>query len=112
VRFEVPRRRFPVFVAIAATAAALLVIAVSAWWLWPAPRSSPTPTAAVAGAPSAMSTAQPLVAPHLSIVVLPFANLSNDPDQQYFADAVTEDLTTDLSRLSHMLVMSRNSAFT
>jgi len=111
VRFEVPRRRFPVFVAIAATAVALLVVAVSAWWLWPAPRSSPTPTAA-AGAPSARSIAQPLVAPRLSIVVLPFTNLSNDPDQQYFADAVTEDLTTDLSRLSHMLVISRNSAFT
>ena len=59
-----------------------------------------------------MSTAQPLVAPRLSIVVLTFANLSNDPDQQYFADAVTEDLTTDLSRLSHMFVISRNSAFT
>jgi adenylate cyclase len=111
VRFEVPRRRFPIFVAIAATAVALLVIVVSAWWLWPASRSSPTPTAA-AGAPAAVSIAQPLVAPRLSIVVLPFTNLSNDPDQQYFADAVTEDLTTDLSRLAHMLVISRNSAFT
>jgi adenylate cyclase len=44
--------------------------------------------------------------------VLPFANLSNDPEQQYFADGVTEDLTTDLSRISHMLVISRNTAFT
>jgi TolB-like protein/Flp pilus assembly protein TadD len=50
--------------------------------------------------------------PALVIVVLPFANLSNDPEQQYFADGVTEDLTTDLSRLAHMLVISRNSAFT
>jgi TolB-like protein len=32
--------------------------------------------------------------------VLPFANLNNDPDQQYFADAITEDLTTDLSRIA------------
>jgi adenylate cyclase len=112
VRFEVPRRRVPVFVAIAATAAALLVIAISAWWLWPALRSSPAPTAAVAGAPAATSVAQPLVAPRLSIVVLPFANLSNEPDQQYFADGVTEDLTTDLSRISGMFVISRNSAFT
>jgi adenylate cyclase len=51
-------------------------------------------------------------APPLSIVVLPFANLNNDPDQQYFADGITEDLTTDLSRLADMLVISRNTAFT
>jgi TolB-like protein/DNA-binding winged helix-turn-helix (wHTH) protein len=51
-------------------------------------------------------------APRLSIVVLPFSNLSNDPDQQYFADALTEDLTTDLSRIRDMLVISRNTAFT
>jgi hypothetical protein len=44
--------------------------------------------------------------------VLPFANLSNDPDQQYFADGITEDLTTDLSRIRHMFVISRNTAFT
>jgi adenylate cyclase len=55
---------------------------------------------------------QPAAAPRLSIVVLPFANLSNDPEQQYFADGITEDLTTDLSRLADMLVISRNSAFT
>jgi len=51
-------------------------------------------------------------APRLSIVVLPFANLSNNPEQQYFADGITEDLTTDLSRISHVLVISRNTAFT
>jgi TolB-like protein/DNA-binding winged helix-turn-helix (wHTH) protein len=50
--------------------------------------------------------------PRLSIVVLPFANLSDDPAQQYFADGITEDLTTDLSRLADMLVMSRETAFT
>jgi TolB-like protein/Tfp pilus assembly protein PilF len=48
----------------------------------------------------------------LSIVVLPFANLSNEPDQQYFADGITEDLTTDLSRIANMFVISRNTAFT
>ena len=51
-------------------------------------------------------------APPLSIVVLPFDNLSNDSEQQYFADGITEDLTTDLSRLSNVLVISRNTAFT
>ena len=45
-------------------------------------------------------------------MVLPFANLSNDPEQQYFADGITEDLTTDLSRLADMFVISRNTAFT
>ena len=51
-------------------------------------------------------------APRLSIVVLPFTNLNNDPEQQYFADAITEDLTTDLSRIAGMFVISRNTAFT
>jgi len=49
--------------------------------------------------------------PPLSIVVLPFTNLSADREQQYFADGVTEDLTTDLSRIADMLVISRDSAF-
>jgi adenylate cyclase len=48
----------------------------------------------------------------LPIVVLPFANLGNDPEQQYFADGITEDLTTDLSRITDMFVISRNTAFT
>jgi TolB-like protein/class 3 adenylate cyclase/Tfp pilus assembly protein PilF len=58
------------------------------------------------------SISQPTVAPRLSIVVLPFTNLSNDPEQQYFADGITEDLTTDLSRIVGMFVISRNTAFT
>jgi adenylate cyclase len=43
--------------------------------------------------------------------VLPFTNIG-DPEQQYFADGITEDLTTNLPRISHMLVISRNTAFT
>jgi TolB-like protein/class 3 adenylate cyclase/Flp pilus assembly protein TadD len=50
--------------------------------------------------------------PHLSIVVLPFANLAGDAEQDYFVDGVTESLTTDLSRMSGMLVIGRNTAFT
>jgi TolB-like protein len=50
--------------------------------------------------------------PRLSIVVLPFENLSNDPDQEYFADGITDDLTTDLSRISGSFVIARNTAFT
>ena len=62
--------------------------------------------------PPAKTIHQQVVAPRLSIVVLPFANLSNDPEQQYFTDGITEDLTTDLSRLENMFVISRNTAFT
>jgi DNA-binding winged helix-turn-helix (wHTH) protein len=47
------------------------------------------------------------VPPRLSIVVLPFANVSNDLEQQYFADGITDDLTADLSRLSNMFVISQ-----
>jgi TolB-like protein/DNA-binding winged helix-turn-helix (wHTH) protein len=50
-------------------------------------------------------------APRLSMVVLPFTNLSNDPGQQYFADALTEDLTVDMSRVAHMFVISSSTAF-
>ena len=64
-----------------------------------------------AGVPAASVTSN-VAAPRLSIVVLPFANLSNDPEQLYFADGITEDLTTDLSRLAGTLVISRNTAFT
>jgi TolB-like protein len=62
--------------------------------------------------PSASRISPPAGAPRLSIVVLPFADLGNDPDQQYFADGITEDLTTDLSRIAGMFVISRNTAFT
>jgi adenylate cyclase len=65
-----------------------------------------------ASAPLAAPISQPGVAPRLSIVVLPFANLSDDREQQYFADAITEDLTTDLSRIAGSFVISRNTAFT
>jgi adenylate cyclase len=103
------RHRRSILAPIGAAFVAVLVIAVVTWWFWPTTRSSPTATPAVA---ATTSIAQPLVAPRLSIVVLPFANLNNDPEQQYFADAVTEDLTTNLSRISGSFVISRNTAFT
>jgi TolB-like protein len=112
------RRRAIVGMAVAAP----LVIVCLAWWLWPAsnffsPAGKPAEQAAgsitsATTTPTAATISAPLVAPRLSIVVLPFTNLSNDPDQQYFADGITENLTTDLSRLSDIFVISSNSAFT
>ena len=51
-------------------------------------------------------------APRLSIVVLPFANIGGDPEQEHFVDGVTESLTTDLSRIRSAIVIARNTAFT
>jgi TolB-like protein len=53
-----------------------------------------------------------VLAPRLSIVVLPFANIGGGPEQDYFVDGVTESLTTDLSRISGSFVIARNTAFT
>ena len=78
--------------------AALLLGAGGAWWM-----ASP-----FLGGQRASSTGPP----RLSIVVLPFSNLSGDPSQDYFADGITEDLTSDLSRLAGSFVISRNTAFT
>jgi TolB-like protein len=105
-----PKKRSSLASLAAGIAALLIVIAGGAWWFVnanrPAAISTKAPTAtATSGATSAE-------AKHLSIVVLPFANLSNDPTQDYFVDGVTESLTTDLSRLSGALVIARNTAFT
>jgi adenylate cyclase len=80
------------------------VYAISAGGLLSLP---PVVATAEASQPFAPSTA-----PRLSIVVLPFANLSSDPDQEYFADGITDDLTTDLSRISGSFVIARSTAFT
>jgi adenylate cyclase len=88
--------------------AGVLLIAGGLWWLWPWAKAP----SATATAPPLEKAAAPSAAPRLSIVVLPFTNLSNNPEQQYFADGVTEDLTTDLSRIVGSFVISRNTAFT
>jgi TolB-like protein len=56
--------------------------------------------------------AAPSSMPHLSIIVLPFANIGGDSAQDYFVDGVTESLTTDLSRIAGSFVIGRNTAFT
>ncbi len=79
--------------------ALLLAVGAAAWHFAGANRSP------------AIASAPPAEAAHLSIVVLPFTNLSGDPSQDYFADGITENLTTDLSRLSGSFVIARNTAF-
>ena len=66
----------------------------------------------LAGNRSASVVATNAPAAHLSVVVLPFANLSGDPAQDYFADGVTDNLTTELSRIRDSFVIARNTAFT
>jgi TolB-like protein/class 3 adenylate cyclase/cytochrome c-type biogenesis protein CcmH/NrfG len=63
-------------------------------------------------APPQVSIADKAGPPRLSIVVLPFANIGGDTEQEYFVDGVTESLTTDLSRISGSFVIARNTAFT
>jgi class 3 adenylate cyclase/TolB-like protein len=58
------------------------------------------------------TTPSSLSAPRLSMVVLPFANIGGDPEQDYFVDGVTESLTTDLSRINGSFVIGRHTAFT
>jgi adenylate cyclase len=84
----------------AGIAALLIVIGAGAWYFLAVNR----PTNVVSNAPAE--------AAHLSIVVLPFPNLSGDPSQDYFADGLTENLTTDLSRIRNSFVIARNTAFT
>jgi TolB-like protein/class 3 adenylate cyclase/Flp pilus assembly protein TadD len=69
------------------------------------------------GVPQAKAAPQvksfsPSTPPRLSLVVLPFANIGRDPEQEYFVDGVTESLTTDLSRISGSFVIGRHTAFT
>lgn len=61
--------------------------------------------------PLPSSEPRPADGGHLSIAVLPFANMSGDPDQEFFADGLTEDIITALSRFRELLVISRNSTF-
>ena len=88
--------------------ASLIVLVAAALWLsWPAPLGLVLDVAGLSELP-----VNPPLPDKPSIVVLPFTNMSGDPEQEYFADGLTEDLTTDLSRHPQLFVIARNSAFT
>ena len=67
--------------------------------------------AALARAPAAAPQPRARRAGAVSICVLPFANMSGDPEQEYFSDGISEDITTDLSKVSALEVIARNTAF-
>jgi adenylate cyclase len=89
-----PKKRSGLALLAAAIAALLLLAAAGGWYL-------------LGG-----HLIKPAQAGHLSIVALPFVNLSGDPTQDYFADGITENLTTALSRVPGSFVIARNTAFT
>jgi class 3 adenylate cyclase/TolB-like protein/Flp pilus assembly protein TadD len=118
------RRRDGRRIAAAAGVLAAAGLGVGLLWLMPAP---PLPAPIQPGEPAitapagpeastttdtqAPQAAQPADAPRLSFVVLPFANLTNDPDQEHFAEGLTADITADLSHLADSFVIARDTAF-
>jgi len=84
----------------AALAALLMVIAGGAWWFLNANR------------PASVATKTPAEAARFSIVVLPFANLSGDPAQDYLVDALTDEMTTSLARMRDTFVIAHSTAMT
>ena len=94
------KRRFGLAPLAAALAALLVVLAGGVWWFLNANR------------PATVATKAPAEATHLSIVVMPFANLSGDPGQDYLVDALTDELTTTLARFRHSFVIAHDTAMT
>ena len=98
-----PNKRWALAALAAVLAALLIVIAGGAWWFFNA--NQPASVAAKAPAEAAHFS-------NFSIVVLPFANLSGDPGQDYLVDALTDELTTSLARIRDSFVIARNTAMT
>ena len=99
----VGKRSVPRWEWVAAAAVAVAIVAGAVVWVAPwAPDVEPASIERMAFA----------LPDKPSIAVLPFANMSDDPAQEYFADGITEDLITDLSKISGLFVIARNSTFT
>jgi adenylate cyclase len=101
IKLAAPKQRSLIVLLGAGVVLTLIAIAGGTWYFLGASRTT-----------SVMTAPTPAKAAHLSIVVLPFTNLSGDPSQDYFADGITENLTTDLSRIRNSFVIGRNTAFT
>jgi TolB-like protein/class 3 adenylate cyclase/Tfp pilus assembly protein PilF len=91
--------------AVGAVIVVLAAVGVAAWYLRGGAVRNPAAVQTIAAS-------QTTSAPRLSIVVLPFANLSGDLKQDYLADVITEELTTSLSRITGSFVVARSTAFT
>ena len=100
---------------IAIAAAVLLILAGAAAAVWNFyPRPAPTPTGLTSKQTPPESTDKPLLplSDKPSIAVLPFANLSGDPEEEYFSDGMAEEIITALSKIPQLFVIARNSSFT
>jgi adenylate cyclase len=95
------------WIALTTTAAVLILLAIAAWVTWPRLLGLLIDVAGVSGPP-----VDPALPDMPSIAVLPFTNMSGDPEQEYFSDGITEELTHELARYPFFFVIARNSAFT
>jgi adenylate cyclase len=102
-----PGKRRGLRTALVATAAVLVLLGAGLWASWPRPLGLVLDLVGLSGPPL-----NPPLPDKPSIVVLPFANLSADPQQEYFSDGITEELITDLAAVPELFVISRSSAFT
>lgn len=106
-RTKSAKKSHPLLLALGTFACLLVFSGVGLWLSWPAPAGWLLDEMGLSGEMTNLKLPD-----KPSIVILPFSNMSGDPEQEYFADGFIEDLTTDLSSLPYLFVIARNSAFT